>query len=126
MLWQLLHCVLSVFMEFVPFCTHFLLFVRLVSVEHETSENLQSLTAKLLEQQVHASKLRKQLKNIEESLPGIQEAKKLAASSKKHKLKDNLGHSACPSIHRLSVMIIYFLDRTNAHFCNKLKRQQLN
>ena len=26
----------------------------------------------------------------------------------------------------LSVMIIYFLDRTNAHFCNKLKRQQLN
>ena len=26
----------------------------------------------------------------------------------------------------LSVMIIYFLDQTNAHFCNKLKRQQLN
>ena len=33
--------------------------------------------------------------------------------------------SVCLSV-CLSVMIIYFLDRTNAHFCNKLKRQQLN
>jgi hypothetical protein len=66
----------------------------LISAEHETYENLQALTAKLLDQQVHATKLQKQLKNLEESLPGLQEAKKLAASSRNFKEASRLAKEA--------------------------------
>lgn len=59
-----------------------MLLFSLLAAERDSYEQLQSLTSKVLDEQVQASKLRKRLKDVEESLPGIQEAKKLAAAGR--------------------------------------------